>query len=139
MSRLQRSSTPQSISPPRKSPVSEGLAHPQSASNPSHTDKVPESYRAALADEARRLRHFQLKAEALALRCVPGRRGLTTPRAEELRRRALARAARYQARFHRTIDALMSADGFDEAMRILREHRRHRQPPVYLLGPHFWG
>jgi hypothetical protein len=130
MHRPLRIAEPAAFAPTRRASIREGLPA---------VSLAPESQRSALADEARRLRHRQLKAEALALRCVPGRRGLSTAKAEELKRRTLLRASHYQARFHRTIDALMNADGFDEAMQILRDQRRNRRPPVYLLGPHFWG
>lgn len=110
----------------------------------SRTEEAPgerpgtkQAYCDGLAAEARRLRQLQLKTEAQADRFKP-KPGVSIARAELLRKEALSRAAKYQAEFHRTIDALMNADEFDQAMAILREHRRHRQT-VYLMGPHFWG
>lgn len=83
---------------------------------------------AALVAEARRLRRRQLAAEALAMRCVPGRHGLPPAAAERVRRHALERAGRLQSRFLRAIDSLVLADAFEDAMAVLREHRRPPSP-----------
>jgi hypothetical protein len=44
--------------------------------------------------------------------------------AELVSLRAMRRAAVLHLRFHKTLDALVGAGGFDEAMTILRERRR---------------
>jgi hypothetical protein len=79
---------------------------------------------AALAAEARRLSRRRAAAEAVAARCICGARGLPADIAGALALRASRRAAGLHLRFHRAIDALVAAGGFDEAIQILRD-RRH--------------
>ncbi len=84
----------------------------------------PPSRRLALAREARRLSRRRAVALAVASRCrriaelSDARQG-----ASDVAARALRRASTLHIRFHRTLDALVAAGGFDEALAIVRERK----------------
>ena len=80
--------------------------------------------RAELMGEARRLLRRRTTAMAVAARCRAGARRMSQDAAEMVSLRAMRRAAVLHLRFHKTLDALVNAGGFDEAMSILRERRR---------------
>jgi hypothetical protein len=80
--------------------------------------------RAELMSEARRLLRRRTTAMAVAARCRAGARRMSEDAAEMVSLRAMRRAAALHLRFHKTLDALVDAGGFDEAMGILRERRR---------------
>jgi hypothetical protein len=80
--------------------------------------------RAELVSEARRLLRRRTTTMALAARCRAGSRRLSFDAAEVVATRAMRRAAALHLRFHNTLDALVAAGGFDEAIGILQERRQ---------------
>jgi hypothetical protein len=86
--------------------------------------EAPPSRRVLLACEARRLSRRRAVALAVASRCrriseySDARRG-----ASDVAARAMRRASSLHIRFHRTLDALVAAGGFDEALQIVREKK----------------
>lgn len=81
--------------------------------------------RAFLADEARRLSRRRTVALAVAARCRKIADVAIQPEAAQtVSSRAMRRASTLHIRFHQTLDALVSAGGFDEAMTIVRDRRR---------------
>ena len=80
--------------------------------------------RAELVNEARRLLQRRTVAMAVAARCRAGARRIPDDGAEVVAMRAMRRAAVLHLRFHNTLDALVNAGGFDEAMGILRERKQ---------------
>ncbi len=80
--------------------------------------------KASLASEARRLSRRRTVALAVAARCRHVASARVQPEAAEiLGHRAMRRATTLHVRFHKTLDALVSAGGFDEALAIVRERR----------------
>ena len=79
--------------------------------------------RAELAAEARRLARRRLIADVVARRTRENDRGLQDDASAQLFRRAKRRATRLGLVFHRSIEALWEAGGFDEALAIFREHK----------------
>ncbi|QDV35738.1 hypothetical protein [Tautonia plasticadhaerens] len=71
---------------------------------------------ADLCDEARRLAHRRCRAEAAV------RRLRAHPAHERLGRLA-AHSDRLLVGFHRSLDRIVAADGFDEALEIFRDYR----------------
>lgn len=81
------------------------------------------SRRAALAAEARRFARRRLIAEAVARRSRENDRALPSEASSLLSRRAKRKATRLGLVFHRAIETLWEAGGFDEALAIFREHK----------------
>jgi hypothetical protein len=79
--------------------------------------------RAELAAEARRLARRRLIADTVARRSRENDRGLRADASAQLFRRAKRKATRLGLVFHRSIEALWEAGGFDEALAIFREHK----------------
>lgn len=79
--------------------------------------------RLGLAVEARRVARRRLIAEAVARRSRENDRSLSLEASTRLSVRARTRATRLGLVFHRAIEALWAAGGFDEALVIFREHK----------------
>jgi hypothetical protein len=79
--------------------------------------------KAELAAEARRLARRRSIAEEVARRSRLNDRGLRGDASTLIFRRAKRRATRLSLVFHRAIEALWGAGGFDEALTIFREHK----------------
>ena len=78
--------------------------------------------RTALAAEARSLSRRRSTALAVAARCRKiAEQAMAPEAAETVSARAMKRASLLHSRFHRTLDALVSAGGFDEAITIVRD------------------
>jgi len=92
----------------------------------SHAHHDPASRRRAfLAIEARRLSRRRAVALAVAARCRKIAEVAIQPEAARtVSNRAMKRATGLHVRFHRTLDALVSAGGFDEALTIVRDLKR---------------
>ncbi len=89
-----------------------------SANNPPVPRKI------FLADEARRLARRRSVALAVAARCRKIATQAIQPEfAETVASRATRRATVLHVRFHRTLDALVAAGGFDDAMTIVRNRK----------------
>jgi hypothetical protein len=95
------------------------LADPQSE----FADPSTARRQAELAAEARRLARRRLIADTVARRSQENDRGLRDDASAQLFRRAKRRATRLGLVFHRSIEALWEAGGFDEALAIFREHK----------------
>jgi hypothetical protein len=93
--------------------------------DPSQTTADPLALRrrAELAAEARRLARRRLIADIVARRSRENDRGLRDDDSALLSRRAKQRATRLGLVFHRSIQSLWEAGGFDEALAIFREHK----------------
>ena len=95
------------------------------AARPLHSG--PESMlsrrRADLATEARRLARRRSVAEGVARRGLENDRGLPGDASALISERARRRATRLRLVFHRAIESLWEAGGFDEALVIFREHK----------------
>ncbi len=76
--------------------------------------------RADLATEAQRLARRRTVALAVAAKCREAVRPLKPDVAEAVSTRASRRASILHFRFHRVLDSLVDAGGFDDAMRIVR-------------------
>jgi hypothetical protein len=87
------------------------------------TDLPADRRRAELAAEARRIARRRLIAESVALRSRENDRGLRADASAQLFRRAKRRATHLHLGFHRSIEVLWEAGGFDEALAIFREHK----------------
>ena len=96
-----------------------------SPADPSQTlaDLPAARRRAELAAEARRLARRRLIAESVAVRSRENDRGLRADASAQLFRRTKRRATHLRLVFHRTIETLWEAGGFDEALAIFREHK----------------
>jgi hypothetical protein len=79
--------------------------------------------RAELAAEARRLARRRVIADTVARRSRENDRGLRADASAQLFRRAKRKATRLGLVFHRSIEVLWEAGGFDEALTIFREHK----------------
>jgi len=79
--------------------------------------------RADLAAEARRLARRRSVAEGVARRGLENDRGLPGDASAVISQRARRRATRLRVVFHRAIESLWEAGGFDEALAIFREHK----------------
>jgi hypothetical protein len=90
--------------------------------------------RAELAAEARRLARRRLVADAVARRSRENDRGLQGDASTRLFRRAKRKATQLGLVFHRSLEALWAADGFDEALAIFREHKRELARRTTRLG-----
>jgi hypothetical protein len=80
--------------------------------------------RAELAAEARRLARRRLIAEVVVQRSRENDRGLQGDASSRLFQRAKRKATHLGLVFHRSIETLWAAGGFDEALAIFREHKR---------------
>jgi hypothetical protein len=103
----------------------------------SAADSTTDRRKAELAAEARRLARRRSIAEVVARRSRLNDRGLRGDAAALLVRRARRRATRLSLVFHRAIEALWEAGGFDEALAIFREHKNelaHRASRVARPG-----
>ncbi len=90
--------------------------------DPAHAANSPRL--ALLSTEARRLARRRAMALAVAARCRHIAEQAFDPCAAiEVSTRAMKRASRLHMRFHRTLDSLVAAGGFDEALAIVRERR----------------
>ena len=87
------------------------------------TDQNAARRRAELAAEARRLARRRLIADAVARRSRENDRALPGDASTQLSHRAKRKATRLGLVFHRAIEALWVAGGFDEALAIFREHK----------------
>jgi hypothetical protein len=106
-----------------------GPGHDPATSPHSPSPNAPSERLAGLVAEARHLARRRLAAENIAARCRLGGRPLAPPVAETIARRATRRAIVLRSRFHRTLDALMNADAFEDALRLFRERNdRDRWP-----------
>jgi hypothetical protein len=90
---------------------------------PPAADSPADRRKAELAAEARRLARRRSIAEGVAHRSRLNDRGLRGDASALLFRRARRRATRLSLVFHRSIEALWEAGGFDEALAIFREHK----------------
>ena len=79
--------------------------------------------RADLAAEARRLARRRSIAEGVARRGLENDRGLPDDASAQISERARRRSTRLRVVFHRAIETLWEAGGFDEALAIFREHK----------------
>jgi len=91
--------------------------------SPDSDEPQADRRRAELAAEARRLARRRLIADAVARRSRENDRGLQGEASTQLFRRAKRKATRFGLVFHRSIEALWAAGGFDEALAIFREHK----------------
>ena len=96
--------------------------------------------RAGLAAEARRVARRRSIAEAVALRSRHNDRNLPGDAPHHLFERAKRKSTRLSLVFHRTIESLWEAGGFDEALAIFSETKgdvvpRTRRVPVQPLRP----
>ncbi len=98
-------------------------AGPMADASPDLPDSPTALRRAELAAEARRLARRRLIADTVARRSQENDRGLRDDASAQLFRRAKRRATRLGLVFHRSIEALWEAGGFDEALTIFREHK----------------
>ena len=99
------------------------LAGPIADTTPDLADSRTARRRVELAAEARRLARRRLIADTVARRSRENDRGLRDDASARLFRRAKSRATRLGLGFHRSIEALWEAGGFDEALIIFREHK----------------
>ena len=76
--------------------------------------------RADLAAEAQRFGAERTVALAIAAKCRDASRPIKPEVAEAVSTRASQRASVLHFRFHRVLDSLVDAGGFDDAMRIVR-------------------
>ena len=83
----------------------------------------PSCRASALAHEARRIARRRSVAEGVARRGRVNDRNLPAPASAAISARASRRASRLSVVFHRAIDSLTGAGGFDEALAIFREHQ----------------
>ena len=90
--------------------------------------------KAELAAEARRLARRRLIADVVARRSRENDRGLRADASAQLFRRAKRKATYLGMVFHRSIEALWAADGFEEALAIFREHKSERARRVSKLA-----
>jgi hypothetical protein len=98
------------------SPVRPDLAHP--------VVDVTTQRRSVLAAEARHLSRRRAMALAVANRCRKIAEHAIAPEAAHIvSSRAMRRASILHVRFHHTLDALVSAGGFDEALNIIRDRK----------------
>jgi hypothetical protein len=79
--------------------------------------------RLELAAEARRLARRRLVADAVARRTRENDRALPGDASSRLSHRTRRKATRLGLVFHRAIQSLWEAGGFDEALAIFREHK----------------
>jgi hypothetical protein len=89
--------------------------------------------RAELAAEARRLARRRSIAEVVARRSRENDRNLAADASARIFTRARRRATRLSLIFHRAIESLWEAGGFEEALTIFREHKTD----LAQRGPHF--
>jgi hypothetical protein len=90
--------------------------------DPAHPSIPPR--RDLLSSEARRLARRRAMALAVAARCRRIAEESFDPEAAiTVSTRAMKRASRLHVRFHRTLDSLVAAGGFDEALAIVRERK----------------
>ncbi len=87
---------------------------------------APTSPVAALAAEARRLARRRSIAEGVARRGSENARGLRADASAAIAHRSRLRAVRLAPDFHRAIESLWAAGGFDEALAIFREQKTDR-------------
>ena len=92
-------------------------------SQPSPSDLSAARRRAELAAEARRLARRRVIADVVARRTRENDRGLQGEASTQLSHRAKRKATHLGLVFHRSIETLWSAGGFDEALAIFREHK----------------
>lgn len=92
------------------------------------SEQAAERRRASLAAEARRLARRRLIAEAVALRSRVNDRNLPGDAPAHLFERARRKSTRLSLVFHRAIETLWEAGGFDEALAIFRESKGNPSP-----------
>ena len=92
--------------------------------------------RAVLATEARRIARRRAVAQAVAVRSRHNDRGLAADASVHLAERASRKTTRLSLGFHRTIELLWEAGGFDEAMAIVRESHAVPEPHVRFHAAH---
>jgi len=102
--------------------------------SPVSVDILAARRRAELAAEARRLARRRLIADVVARRSRENDRGLRADASAQLFRRAKRKATYLGMVFHRSIEALWAADGFEEALAIFREHKTERARRVSKLA-----
>lgn len=94
--------------------------------DPAHsegTDRAAQR-RSALTAEARYLARRRAMALAVAGRCRRiAEQAIDPEAAQTVSARAMKRASILHVRFHRTLDALVSVGGFDEALTIVRARK----------------
>lgn len=100
-----------------------GPPGPTVAPSADSTDLIAARRRAELAAEARRLARRRLIADAVARRSRENDRALPRDASSRLSFRAKRKATRLGLVFHRAIQSLWEAGGFDEALAIFREHK----------------
>ncbi len=98
-------------------------AGPPIAPSTDPADLLAARRRSELAAEARRLARRRLIADAVARRSRENDRALPGDASSRLSHRAKHKATRLGLVFHRAIQALWEAGGFDEALAIFREHK----------------
>jgi len=98
-------------------------AGPPVTSSTEPANMMAERRRLELAAEARRLARRRLIADAVARRSRENDRALPVDASSRLSYRAKRKATRLGMVFHRAIQALWEAGGFDEALAIFREHK----------------
>jgi len=96
---------------------------PSVVSTPHSAEPLAHRRRLELAAEARRLARRRLIADAVAQRSRENDRALPGDASSQLSHRARRKATRLGLVFHRAIQALWEAGGFDEALAIFREHK----------------
>lgn len=89
---------------------------------------------ASLAAEARRIARRRWVAEAVAVRSRRNDRGLAGEASEHLFERARRKTTRLSLGFHRAIESLWEAGGFDEALAIVRESKASPEPRARRIG-----
>ncbi|WP_435018155.1 hypothetical protein TA3x_000101 [Tundrisphaera sp. TA3] len=87
------------------------------------SEQEAEQRRASLAAEARRLARRRSVAEAVAARSRQNDRNLPGDAPTHLFQRAKSKSTRLSLVFHRAIESLWEAGGFDEALAIFRESK----------------
>ncbi len=108
-----------SVAIPSRLPGSASTPHsPRVASEPMLSRR-----RTELAAEARRLARRRLIAEEVSRRSRENDRGLRGEASALISGRAKRRATHLRVVFHRAIETLWEAGGFDEALAIFREHK----------------
>jgi hypothetical protein len=103
--------------------ISRPAGPPGVPSSTASADPLASRRRIELAAEARRLARRRLIADAVARRSRENDRALPNDASSRLSYRAKRKATRLGLVFHRAIQALWEAGGFDEALAIFREHK----------------
>jgi hypothetical protein len=99
------------------------VSRPAGPPSTDSAERIAARRRLELAAEARRLARRRLIADAVALRSRENDRALPGEASSLLSHRAKRKATRLGLVFHRAIQTLWEAGGFDEALAIFREHK----------------